>query len=104
MPDLEKVEAERTDYIAEAITEAFGERCLDFAEGCACCEAWKQYDELSRLREAATWLDQRLATMRQIIGDAIDASPPGETAIQFIERLTDCLEEGADRLSEEKGR
>lgn len=35
-----------TDYIAEAITEAFGERCPDFAEGCACCEAWAQYDRL----------------------------------------------------------
>lgn len=35
-----------TDYIAEAITEAYGERCPDFAEGCACCEAWRQYDAL----------------------------------------------------------
>jgi G3E family GTPase len=36
----------KIDYIAEAITEAFGERCPEFAEGCACCEAWKQYDGL----------------------------------------------------------
>lgn len=36
--------AEKTDYFAEAITVAFGERCPDFAWGCHCCEAWLQYD------------------------------------------------------------
>ncbi|AMX93661.1 MULTISPECIES: hypothetical protein [Mesorhizobium] len=38
-----------TDFIAEAITEAFGERCPDYAEGCAACDAWKQYDDLRAL-------------------------------------------------------
>jgi hypothetical protein len=38
------------DYIAEAITEQFGERCEEFAAGCACCEAWSQYDDLVSLR------------------------------------------------------
>lgn len=38
------------DYIAEAITEQFGERCDEFAAGCACCEAWSQYDDLVSLR------------------------------------------------------
>jgi len=45
-----------TDYLAEAITEAFGERCPDYAEGCHACEAWKQYDaqasDLHTLRAA----------------------------------------------------
>lgn len=45
-----------TDYLAEAITEAFGERCPDYAEGCHACEAWKQYDaqasDLHTLRTA----------------------------------------------------
>jgi hypothetical protein len=40
-----------TDFIAEAITEAFGARCPDYAEGCAVCDAWRQYDALSALRD-----------------------------------------------------
>lgn len=40
---------EPTDFIAEAITEAFGKRCPDYAEGCPCCDAWKQYDDLRAL-------------------------------------------------------
>lgn len=48
-------DVEKTDYIAEAITEAFGERCPDFAEGCACCEAWQQYDRL-RTKDAVQTL------------------------------------------------
>jgi hypothetical protein len=39
------------DLIADAIIEAFGERCPDYGQGCLCCEAWKQYDEIARLRE-----------------------------------------------------
>lgn len=34
------------NLIAEAITEAFGERCPDYEPGCFCCDAWKQYDDL----------------------------------------------------------
>ena len=37
------------DYIAEALTEAFGERCPDYAEGCHTCEAWKEYDRYKAL-------------------------------------------------------
>lgn len=44
---------EPTDYIADAITEAFGERCPDYAEGCPICDAWAQYDELTELRALA---------------------------------------------------
>lgn len=46
---VEKVAYDITkdDLIAEAIKEAFGERCLDYAAYCPCCEAWKQYDMLS---------------------------------------------------------
>ncbi len=40
----------KIDYIAEAITEAFGERCPEFAAGCHCCEAWKQYDEVGKVK------------------------------------------------------
>lgn len=36
------------ELIAEAITEHYGERCPDTVEGCACCDAWAEYDALSR--------------------------------------------------------
>lgn len=32
--------------IEEAITEWFGERCLDTYPGCPCCDAWAEYDDL----------------------------------------------------------
>lgn len=35
-----------SDLIEEAIVEAFGERCSDYAPGCPCCDVWKQYDDL----------------------------------------------------------
>ncbi|RWB40477.1 MAG: hypothetical protein EOQ44_25400 [Mesorhizobium sp.] len=30
--------------IEEAITEYWGERCLDFDADCSCCQAWRQLD------------------------------------------------------------
>lgn len=35
------------ELIAEAITDYFGERCLDYAEGCPTCEAWAEYDRMN---------------------------------------------------------
>lgn len=35
-----------TDYIAEAIEIAFGQRCEVFNPHCHLCRAWKQYDDL----------------------------------------------------------
>lgn len=34
------------DYIAEAITAHWGERCPDHEATCPCCAAWAQYDAL----------------------------------------------------------
>ena len=50
------------DYVAEAITAHWGERCPDYEPQCACCAAWAQYDGLkAALRpfaaEAAEWAD-----------------------------------------------
>lgn len=36
------------DLLEEAITEAFGPRCLENAEGCPCCDAWAELDALRR--------------------------------------------------------
>lgn len=35
------------ELIAEAIKEHWGDQCPDFDENCACCLAWKQYDDLT---------------------------------------------------------
>lgn len=40
-----------SSLIAEAITEAFGERCPDFEPDCWCCKAWAAFDAI-RAREA----------------------------------------------------
>lgn len=34
------------NYIAEAITAHWGERCPDTEPGCPCCDAWAQFDAL----------------------------------------------------------
>lgn len=36
----------KTDFIAEAITAHWGERCPEKEPGCPCCDAWSQYDVL----------------------------------------------------------
>lgn len=36
----------KKDYIAEALTAHWGERCADNQPGCPCCDAWAQYDTL----------------------------------------------------------
>ena len=38
--------------IKEAVTGWFGERCQEALEGCQCCDAWAEYDTLTRLAEA----------------------------------------------------
>lgn len=43
-----------TDYIAEAIEEAWGERCKEFSPVCHVCLAWKQYDDLLASLETMT--------------------------------------------------
>ncbi len=35
--------------IEASLTRDFGERCLDYAAGCAGCRAWRAYDDLSYL-------------------------------------------------------
>ncbi|MDR7032389.1 dATP/dGTP pyrophosphohydrolase domain-containing protein [Mesorhizobium sp. BE184] len=43
--------------IEEAIVEAFGERCPETAEGCACCEVWAEYDSLTASEAAREKLE-----------------------------------------------
>ncbi len=39
-------------YLPTAITEYYGERCEEFFQGCACCEAWREYDLLVDLSQS----------------------------------------------------
>lgn len=36
------------DYLKEAVTAHYGERCKDDEPGCPCCDAWRQYDALTK--------------------------------------------------------
>lgn len=54
-------------YIAEAITEAFGDRCPDFEPGCHCCRSWAEFDALSGARNAA--LEEAAKTVELICED-----------------------------------
>lgn len=39
-------EAAHESCLEETIEKLFGKRCRDYANGCACCEAWFVYDTL----------------------------------------------------------
>jgi hypothetical protein len=55
-------EISMTEYenlVEDAITSAFGERCPEYAEGCFCCEAWKQYDELRAVVDTINPLENK---------------------------------------------
>ena len=51
-------------YIADAIMEAYGERCPDFNRDCHTCRAWAEYDATERFRSASLvvgkWLSAAL--------------------------------------------
>lgn len=72
-------EISETNYIAEAITEQWGERCPEYVKGCPCCEAWRQYDGLS-----APPIPQDVATQAEwllieadLVGHVVNAYKPG---------------------------
>jgi len=50
---------EDENLVEDAITSAFGERCPEYAEGCFCCEAWKQYDELRAVVDTINPLENK---------------------------------------------
>lgn len=33
------------EAVRDYITWAYGKRCKDYQEGCACCDQWKLYDD-----------------------------------------------------------
>jgi hypothetical protein len=70
-----------TDYIAEAITEAWGERCPDFGPDCPCCRAWKQYDDIRvALKAASAGLDDS-SPVQKLIQAAL-APVPNKSALR----------------------
>lgn len=46
MIKFDDIESTEHGYIKYAIQQTWGERCPDYCEGCAICDAWKQYDDL----------------------------------------------------------
>jgi hypothetical protein len=79
------------NLIAEAITEWFGERCPDYAEGCPSCEAWKEYDRLRTLLERNAALERERDEFRSKLSEAIDelmAAEAERIANEVLEALT----------------
>jgi hypothetical protein len=60
-----------SDLIADAITDQYGERCPEYAEGCFTCEAWKQYDYMrgleARIEALMSERSNLISTKRQQI-------------------------------------
>lgn len=69
------------DFIAEAITAQFGERCPDYAEGCPCCDAWKQYDNLRSLIPVA---QKKADEIRQY---DVDAAAGAQAVVDELTKL-----------------
>jgi len=57
---------ERT-LVEEAIIEAFGARCPDFAEGCPCCDAWAEYDALAASEAARIEAEAEVERLREAL-------------------------------------
>lgn len=59
--------------IKDAITEWFGERCPDFDEGCFACQAWAEWDamtkEIADLKASNERLADALAAAKVRAGD-----------------------------------
>ena len=99
---------ERTDYIAEAIAEAFGGRCPDFAEGCACCEAWQQYDRLREVERRGKELANSFYVFTIEDDDGIRLSTGGMVVAHYSEHSPEGiallkLDAASRALSEREG-
>lgn len=42
----EKMASEVRPKLEDALTEHYGERCLDFEKDCLCCKVWKALDDV----------------------------------------------------------
>jgi len=55
------------NYIEQALTEHWGERCPDHEDECVVCAAWAQYDKVSKYEELLTNLMIAIAKDRDAI-------------------------------------
>jgi len=70
------------NYIEQAMTDHWGERCPDHEDGCVVCSAWAQYDRIVKYEEILTNLlvamakDNdvlRIMTTKKSMADAVVA-------------------------------
>ena len=88
------------DYIAEAITAHWGERCPDYEATCACCAAWAQYDALKAygLNCAVKFVTDRRDAYLEEHGaydwetGLTECSPAGEEYVGELEEIMEGLE------------
>lgn len=76
------------NYIAEAITAHWGERCPDTEPGCPCCDAWAQFDTIvvARTEPTASELLDKLAEFSAAVGFGA-GEPATEIAGHFVSFL-----------------
>ena len=88
------------DYIAEAITAHWGERCPDYEPQCACCAAWAQYDALKAngMNRAIKFVTDRRDDYLAEHGrydyetGLTECSPAGEEYVSELEEIMERLE------------
>ena len=68
------------DYIAEAITGQWGERCPDYEPQCACCAAWAQYDALTNAKRTRK---VPIPDRAQIIADYRAGTPVADVLAKY---------------------
>jgi hypothetical protein len=70
------------NYIEQAMTDHWGERCPDHEDGCVVCSAWAQYDRIAKYEELLTNLltaiakdpdAMRIMTTKQAMAQAVYA-------------------------------
>lgn len=76
--------------IYQAITENYGERCDEYAEGCACCELWKEFDRIAALeaeRDEKEQITRDLAMLvRRLCAIGINSYELIEQANDYLRR------------------
>ena len=80
--------------IKRAMLEYWGERCDDYEEGCAVCDAWREYDNLVMDNKVANEIAQKAFTDVNKDGKFV---PP-----RSLSRAEEIIRNGVGKLIEEK--
>ena len=93
-----------SDLVAEAITEAFGERCPDFEPECHCCKAWAEFDRITTLEAELQKAREALSELERYVSmECYDQwLPEGHAKTSRLSRLIDRTQAAIRALSQDK--